>query len=179
MEPISWDALKARGQIIDLADINQDKDYFVLGHYDNRRSSYQWTDYPLYLVKAKDIVGQQQTAFYELDYAANYVINVNTPKGVIEVTNFNDNSPNPQPALATYNTIVINNTTMDYSNPDKVYLQITPYYNAAANDTFIPYILPTGFAGGSYLNVYNINPAAADINQFKGKLYIYYETYNF
>jgi hypothetical protein len=68
---------------------------------------------------------------------------------------------------------------MDYSNPDKVYLQITPYYNAAANDTFIPYILPTGVSGGSYLKVYNLSPAPADVNQFQGKLYIYYETYNF
>jgi len=58
MDPISWDALKARGQIINLADINRDKDYFVLGHYDNRRREYQWTDYPLYLVKASDILGQ-------------------------------------------------------------------------------------------------------------------------
>ena len=58
MDPISWDALKAREQIIKLADINRDKDYFVLGHFDNRRSSYQWTDYPLYLVKASDVLGQ-------------------------------------------------------------------------------------------------------------------------
>jgi hypothetical protein len=59
MDPISWDALKAREQIIKLIDINRDKDYFVLGHFDNRRSSYQWTDYPLYLVKAGDVLGQQ------------------------------------------------------------------------------------------------------------------------
>lgn len=58
MDPISWDALKARGQVINLADINRDKDYFVLGHYDNRRREYQWTDYPIYLVKAADILGQ-------------------------------------------------------------------------------------------------------------------------
>lgn len=58
MDPISWDALKARGQIINLADINRDKDYFVLGHYDNRRKEYQWTDYPIYLVKAADVLGQ-------------------------------------------------------------------------------------------------------------------------
>ena len=56
MDPISWDALKAREQIIKLSDINLDKDYFIIGHHDNRRSSYQWTDYPLYLVKASDIL---------------------------------------------------------------------------------------------------------------------------
>lgn len=57
MDPISWDALKFRGQIIKLADINRDKDYFVLGHFDNRRKEYQWTDYPLYLVEAGDVLG--------------------------------------------------------------------------------------------------------------------------
>lgn len=59
MDPISWDALKYREQIIKLVDINRDKDYFVLGHFDNRRKEYQWTDYPLYLVKAGDVLGQQ------------------------------------------------------------------------------------------------------------------------
>jgi len=58
MDPISWDALKHREQIIKLIDINRDKDYFVLGHFDNRRKEYQWTDYPLYLVKASDVLGQ-------------------------------------------------------------------------------------------------------------------------
>lgn len=58
MDPISWDALKHREQIIKLTDINRDKDYFVLGHFDNRRKEYQWTDYPLYLVKAADVLGQ-------------------------------------------------------------------------------------------------------------------------
>jgi hypothetical protein len=58
MDPISWDALKHREQIIKLIDINRDKDYFVLGHFDNRRREYQWTDYPLYLVKASDVLGQ-------------------------------------------------------------------------------------------------------------------------
>lgn len=58
MDPISWDALKYREQIIKLGEINRDKDYFVLGHFDNRRKEYQWTDYPLYLVKAADVLGQ-------------------------------------------------------------------------------------------------------------------------
>ena len=58
MDPISWDALKHREQIIKLIDINRDEDYFVLGHLDKRRKEYQWTDYPLYLVKAADVLGQ-------------------------------------------------------------------------------------------------------------------------
>jgi hypothetical protein len=58
MDPISWDQLKAEGRIINIADINRTNDYFVLGHYDNRRREYQWTDYPVFLVKASDVLGQ-------------------------------------------------------------------------------------------------------------------------
>ena len=183
MDVVNFDALVAQGKILLASQVNPDEDYFIIGKHDNTYTtrSFKATDYPIWAIKAKDVVGlTEPTAFYELDYSTNYVVNVNTKKGVIEVTNFDNNSPSPQPALATYNTIVINNTTMDYTDPDKVYLQITPYYNAAAdNDTFIPYILPTGFAGGSYLHVYNLSPASAGVNQFQGKLYIYYETYNF
>jgi len=68
MDPISWDALKAREQIIKLIDINRDKDYFVLGHFDNRRSSYQWTDYPLYLVKASDVLNPTSLYNNPLDF---------------------------------------------------------------------------------------------------------------
>ena len=179
MEPISWDALKARGQVISLADINLDLDYFVLGHHDTRRSSYQWTDYPLYLVKAGDLIGNpDQTAFYEHDLAsAGSVINVNTKKGVIELKNFNIYSV--LPALGNAAVININNTTMDYSNPDKVYLQLTPYYRRTGDDTFIPYLLPSGYVGGSDISIYNLSPAPVGTQQQTGLFYIYYETYNF
>jgi hypothetical protein len=68
MDPISWDALKKRGQIINLADINLDEDYFVLGHHDNRRREYQWTDYPLYLVKASDVLNPTSLYNNPLDF---------------------------------------------------------------------------------------------------------------
>jgi hypothetical protein len=57
MDPISWDGLKARDQIIKLSEVDLTKDYFVLGHYNNRRSEFQTTDYPLYLIKAADVLG--------------------------------------------------------------------------------------------------------------------------
>lgn len=178
MEPISWDALKARGQIINLADINPDEDYFVLGHRDTRRSSYQWTDYPLYLVKAGDLIGNQdQTAFYEHDLTTGGIINVNTTKGVIELKNFNIYTVSP--GLGNAAVININNTTMDYSNADKVYLQLTPYYKKTGDDNFIPYVLPTGYVGGSDISIYNLSSAAAGTQQQTGLFYLYYETFNF
>lgn len=178
MEPISWDALKARGQIIKLEDINPDKDYFVLGHNDNRRSSYQWTDYPLYLVKAGDLISpQEDVAFYEHDLTTGGVITVTTKKGVIELKNFDIYTVTP--SLGNPATININNTNMDYSNPDKVYMQLTPYYRRLGDDTFIPYLLPTGYVGGSDISIYNLSPAPAGTAQQTGLFYIYYETFNF
>jgi hypothetical protein len=77
MDPISWDALKHREQIIKLVDINRDKDYFVLGHFDNRRKEYQWTDYPLYLVKAGDIINP--TSLYNNPF--DFFLDGNAPAG--------------------------------------------------------------------------------------------------
>lgn len=86
MDPISWDALKEREQIIKLSDINLDKDYFVLGHYDNRRGSYQWTDYPLYLVKASDVLGPVYTNV-DRQLANSNVTFLTTSQTLIDVPN--------------------------------------------------------------------------------------------
>ena len=46
-------------------------------------------------------------------------------------------------------------------------------------DTFIPYVLATGVISGANYAIFNANPAVAGANQFEGKLYLYYELYNF
>jgi len=56
MDPISWDALAKQEKIAALNQIDLDKDYFVIGHFDNRRREYQWTDYPVYLVSARNVL---------------------------------------------------------------------------------------------------------------------------
>ena len=182
MDVVNFDALVAQGKILLADQVNPDKDYFILGKYDNTYTtkSFKATDYPIWAIKAKDVVGlTEPTAYYQHDFSTGPYINVTTKKGVIEITNLNSQAPNPLPALATSIGVIINNTTMDYTDPDKVYLQVTTYYNPAALDTFIPYVLPTGFSGGSAINIYNLSPAVAGVNQFQGKLYLYYETYNF
>jgi len=178
MDVVNFDALKAQGRIINKSDVNPDEDYFILGHYDNRRKDFKATDYPVFAIKAGDVLGNiSETAFYEHDLTTGGIINVTTNKGVIELYNFDIYTVTP--GLGNAAVININNTNMDYSNADKVYLQITPYYKRTGDDNFIPYILPTGYVGGSDLSIYNLSPAPAGPDQQTGLFYIYYETYNF
>ena len=138
--------------------------------------------YQTYAMPLKDAVqsgASANTAFYTLDMTVTNVVNVTTPKGVIEVF-LDATSVDPEPGFNTVLPIIITNSDMDFSDPDKIYEQITPYYSPAFNDTFIPYVLPTGFSiAGAQLAVLNANPASAGLNQFEGKFYIYYELYNF
>ena len=182
MDVVNFDALVAQGKILLASQVNPDEDYFIIGKHDNTYTtrSFKATDYPIWAIKAKDVVGlTEPTAYYSHNLATGSVINVNTKKGVIEITNLNTYTPTPLPAMASALPVMINNTTMDYSDPDKVYLQLTPYYDPAVLDTFIPYLLPTGVSSGSVINLYNLSPAVAGANQFTGKFYLYYETYNF
>lgn len=56
MDVVNFDALKAQDRIIKKSDVNLDEDYFILGHYDPRRREFKATDYPVYLVKADDVL---------------------------------------------------------------------------------------------------------------------------
>ena len=125
--------------------------------------------------------GQLEQAFLDVgrDRDNEVIILTGSGFGALQACNISVCPGNSIPAMASALPIVINNTTMDYTDPDKVYLQVTPYYNPAVLDTFIPYLLPTGVSSGSVINLYNLSPAVAGANQFTGKFYLYYETYNF
>lgn len=113
-------------------------------------------------------------AHYELDASVTLTLSVNTNKGIIDITNWNLAVPDSDWNNSTIITLV-NNPILNIANRDLVYLQITPYYAPAVDDTFIPYVLTTGFVDGLNLTVWNANPAAAGVNQGEGSFYIYYE----
>lgn len=177
MDIVNFDALIAQGKIIKESDINPNEDYFLLGRYVPIRKEFSATDYPVYAIKAKDVVNTADTAFYEHDLTTGGVITVTTTKGVIELKNFDIFTISP--ALGNAGVINLFNPGMDFSNPDNVYLQITPYYKRLGDDNFIPYVLPTGYVGGSDLSIYNLSPALPGTAQQTGLFYIYYEMYNF
>ena len=68
MDVVNFDALVAQKKIIKLEDVSIDEDYFILGHYDPRRKEFKATDYPIYAIKARDIIGGNSLYNNPLDY---------------------------------------------------------------------------------------------------------------
>jgi len=56
MDGVNFDALVAQERIILASQVNLDRDYFILGHFDNRRRDFKATDYPLYAIHARDLL---------------------------------------------------------------------------------------------------------------------------
>ena len=179
MDILNWFYLK-KEQLIRTKANNAKTDLVVLGAevpFSQRSDGYQ--TYGMTLADAVKAGDAANTGYYTVDYASTYAVTVTTPKGVIEVT-LNTSNLNPLPAFGSSIPLVILNPDMDFTNPDNIYQQITAYYNPDLDDTFIPYVIPTGFSlGGSDIAVLNANPNLAGVNQFSGKFYIYYELYNF
>jgi len=68
MDVVNFDALVNQGRIINLSDVDPDEDYFILGHYDPRRREFKSTDYPLYAIKARDVLSGNSLYDNPLDY---------------------------------------------------------------------------------------------------------------
>ena len=119
------------------------------------------------------------TAYYTVDLSLTSLVPVTTPKGVIEIT-MDAGNLNPEPAFFNSVGLYIQNADMDFTDLDKIYIQFSTYYSQTMGDRFIPYVLSTGGAPtGISLNIYNASPAPAGLGQFTGKMYLYYELYNF
>lgn len=114
-------------------------------------------------------------AHYELDLDATIDLPINTNKGVIDILNL-DNTTVPDPGFDTNIVItLVNNPILNVANRDNLYIQITPYYAPAVDDTFIPYVLVTGATDGLNITIWNANPAPEGANQCQGAFYLYYE----
>ena len=59
MDIVNFDALKAQDRIIDPSQVDPDEDYFILGKYTNHytTNSQKYTKYPVYAIKAGDVMG--------------------------------------------------------------------------------------------------------------------------
>jgi hypothetical protein len=135
-------------------------------------------------ISAEDLIQQvvdtvNNTGYYTVDLAVTSLVPVTTPKGVIEIT-MDETNLNPEPAFFNSVGLYIQNADMDFTDLDKIYIQFSTYYSQNMGDDFIPYVLSTGGAPtGINLSIFNANPAPAGLGQFTGKMYLYYELYNF
>lgn len=141
--------------------------------------------YQTYAMPLKDLVQagcEANTGFYELDIATSVVVTVDKPRGIVEILNMGSfPGLTPDPAFASTTPFYINNPALDLTpaNRDNIYLQYSVYYSRTTDDNAIPYLLSTGFVvpNGVGFNLYNANPAVAEIDNWEGALYVYYELY--
>jgi hypothetical protein len=70
MDIVNFDALKAQGRIIDPSQVDPNEDYFIIGKYTKHytTNSYKYTDYPVYAIKAGDVMGAIPTLQQVLDF---------------------------------------------------------------------------------------------------------------
>lgn len=63
MDIVNFDALKAQGRIIEPSQVDPNEDYFIIGKYTKHytTNSYKYTDYPVYAIKAGDVMGGGDT----------------------------------------------------------------------------------------------------------------------
>ena len=59
MDIVNFDALKAQDRIIDPSQVDPEEDYFIIGKYTNHytTNSQKYTKYPVYAIKAGDVMG--------------------------------------------------------------------------------------------------------------------------
>lgn len=177
MDILNWIYIKTQG-LIRTTPSNADTDLVAIGGqvpFTTRDDGYQ--TYGM-TVKDLSVAGDvANTAFYNLDYSLGTAVTVTTQKGVIEISNFSASVPNP--AFATAVPLTILNADITFGNPDNIYLQLTPYYRPAIDDTFIPYLLTTGVIAGQEVAIFNASPAIPGAEQGDGLFYVYYELYQF
>lgn len=177
MDILNWIYIKTQG-LIRTTPSNADTDLVAIGGqvpFTTRDDGYQ--TYGM-TVKDLSVAGDvANTAYYTLDYSQGTTVNVTTQKGVIEITNFS--SDFPAPAFANAVPLIIQNTAITFGNADNIYVQLTPYYRPAIDDTLIPYVLATGAILGQEVAIFNASPASEGANQGQGLFYVYYELYQF
>lgn len=121
----------------------------------------QYQTYAMTLADLSNAGDAANTGYYTIDLNTSLTnaVDVTTTKGVIEII-LESPAVDPQPAFGSAVPFTITNAAMDFSNPDNVYMQFSPYYNPEPFDSFIPYVVATGFGpiGANYA-IFNANPA--------------------
>jgi hypothetical protein len=68
MDIVNFDALKAQGKVLPAEDVDLTEDYFIIGkrnvHYNT--NSFKATEYPIYAIKAGDVMGGGTTPAYKV-----------------------------------------------------------------------------------------------------------------
>ena len=154
MDILNWIYMKTAGLVKTTAN-NANTDLIALGAnvgFQKRDDQYQ--TYAMTLADAVNSGAAANTAYYTLDLTNTSVVDVTTPKGVIEIT-METGVPNPLPLCETAVSFTITNANVDFSNSDNIYMQHSVYYNPTIADEFIPYVITTGVIAGANYAIFN------------------------
>ena len=61
MDIVNFDGLKAQGKVLDILDVDPNEDYFLIGKFDKRAKEFKATNYPIFAIKAGDVMGGAST----------------------------------------------------------------------------------------------------------------------
>ena len=82
MDVVNFDALKAQGRILPLSDVDPNEDYFIIGkrnvHYNT--NSFRATEYPIFAIKAGDVIGNETKSVTNITPTANITITTTANK---------------------------------------------------------------------------------------------------
>lgn len=136
---------------------NANTDLIALGAnvgFQKRDDQYQ--TYAMTLADAVNSGAAANTGYYTLDLSNTFIVDVTTPKGVIEIA-METGVPNPLPLCETAVGFTITNANVDFTNSDNIYMQHSVYYNPPLGDNFVPYVVSTGFLAGANYAIFNTN----------------------
>lgn len=136
---------------------NANTDLIALGAnvgFQKRDDQYQ--TYAMTLADAVNSGAAANTGYYTLDLTNTSIVDVTTPKGVIEIR-MKSASQDPLPLCETAIGFTITNANVDFTNADNIYMQHSAYYNPAVLDNFVPHVISTGVLAGANYAIFNTN----------------------
>jgi len=154
MDILNWLYLR-KEQLIRKTANNADTDLLALGA--DVTFAKRDDKYLTYAMTLKDAIASgsaANTGYYSVDLALTSTLDVNTPKGIVEIIMDTTNN-NPLPTFETAIPLTITNADMDFTNADNIYMQHSVYYNPKIADEFIPYVITTGVIAGANYAIFN------------------------
>jgi hypothetical protein len=156
MDILNWLYVKTQGLVRTEAN-NAKTDLIALGaNVGFQKRDDQYLTYAMPLADAVASADAANTGYYTLDLGVTSVLDVTTPKGVIEIV-MDTSLVSPLPLCETAVGFTLTNSNMDFSNPDNIYMQHSAYYNPTLGDNFVPHVISTGVLAGANYAIFNTN----------------------
>lgn len=133
MDIVNFDALTANNRIIDPSQVDPEEDYFILGKYTNHYStnSQKYTKYPVYAIKAGDVMGAQPT--YKVYTALLTQVDMDNPTAIVLENTIGNIKWTREAAGEYYGTL-----TGAFGDGSKVFLQQVLSYGGAFSSVGVP-----------------------------------------